>query len=280
MRSGRHLRKYRVKKRRLAAVISMIVAVAVALILIFAVFPNFQKETKNEEQMPAAQKSAAATSAVSSAAPTQTVPPTTAPTEPQPAPSQDTQTQSTKQTFENTAFVGNSCLDDLYTYGLIPEADFFFRLGLTVDQVFEKTTATGTVPVIDELNGKTYDDVFLMFGENELGWSFPDVFIEDYGKVIDAVKEKVPSAKIIVQSIFPVSRAVNQRNQEGENNERIAQYNAMLAQLCADKGVVFADVGTPLADAEGFLPDDASSDGVHPNKDYCLVWVDTLKQYL
>ena len=99
-------------------------------------------------------------------------------------------------------------MEDLYTYGGAGNADFYYRVGLTVRTVFTKPTAKGSVPVIDELKGKSYGKVLLMFGENELGWSAGSAFVTDYGKVIDAVRQRQPDATIYVQSIFPVTKAV------------------------------------------------------------------------
>ena len=81
-----------------------------------------------------------------------------------------------------------------------------------------------------------------MFGENELGWAYADVFIEEYGKVIDKVREYQPQANIYVHSIFPVSASASQRNSFGVNNERIEEYNVLLRQMCQDKGVSYLDV--------------------------------------
>ena len=52
--------------------------------------------------------------------------------------------------FDNTAFVGNSVIDDLDTYNILPNSDFFARTGLTVTSVMTKSTVKGSVPVIDE----------------------------------------------------------------------------------------------------------------------------------
>ena len=41
----------------------------------------------------------------------------------------------------------------------------------------------------------------------------------------------------------------------------------------ADKGVVYLPVNTAVMDETGSLPVGASTDGVHPNIDYCRKWV-------
>lgn len=182
--------------------------------------------------------------------------------------------------FDNTAFVGNSVIDDLDTYNIVPNADFFARTGLTVTSVMTKSTVKGDVPVIDELKGKSYDKVFLMFGLNELGWEYPGVFQEDYGKLIDEVRSRLPDTDIYIQSLLPVSAEASQKNQNNVNNSRIREYNDLLEDLAREKGVTYLDVASVLQDSEGNLPKEASADGIHPNIAYCRRWVDYIRDSL
>lgn len=119
-----------------------------------------------------------------------------------------------------------------------------------------------------------------MFGLNELGWDYPSVFKEDYGKVIDAVRQRQPNAKIYIQSLLPVSAAASQKNTNNVNNPRIREYNALLKELAQEKKVVYLDVASALQDAQGNLPDEASADGIHPNIAYCHRWVDYIRDSL
>ena len=112
-----------------------------------------------------------------------------------------------------------------------------------------------------------------MFGLNELGWEYPSIFQEDYGKVIDEVRARLPDAEIYVQSLLPVSAEASQKNQNNVNNDRIREYNQLLQELAVEKGVIYLDVASALQDSEGNLPAEASADGIHPNMDYCQRWV-------
>lgn len=202
--------------------------------------------------------------------------------EPEPS-SQDTSSSSSStdySVFDNTVFVGNSVIDDLNTYNIVPNADFFARTGLTVTSVMTKSTVKGDVPVIDELNGKSYDKVFLMFGLNELGWEYPSVFQEDYGKLIDEVRSRLPDADIYIQSLLPVSAEASQKNRNNVNNPRIREYNELLKELAQEKGVTYLDVASALQDSQGNLPEEASADGIHPNITYCQRWVDYIRDSL
>jgi hypothetical protein len=182
--------------------------------------------------------------------------------------------------FENTVFLGNSCIESLYTYGLALDADFFYRVGLTVRSVFTKPTVTGDIPVMDELNSREYGAIFLMFGQNELGWEYTDIFIDDYAVAVDAVKERQPGALVYIMSIPPVSENVSRKNTNGVNKQRIDEYNARLAQLAGSKNVRFLDTSPALTDANGFLPETASSDGIHLNKTYSEIWMRAIEEQM
>ena len=80
--------------------------------------------------------------------------------------------------FDSTVFIGNSRFISFKNYGLAKNV--YAVVGLNVDTVFTKTVAGSTVTVIDELNGKDFEKVVLMFGDNECGWSSYDSFVVKY----------------------------------------------------------------------------------------------------
>ena len=170
-------------------------------------------------------------------------------------------------------------LEDLNMYGIIDNADFYAKTGLTVSSVFEEKTVDGSAPIMDEVVAGNYDKVFLMFGLNELGWSYSDVFVEDYGKVIDTLLKANPNMEIYVQSIFPVSKTRSDKNLYGVTNERVVEYNSKLKKLAEDKGVHYVDVYSSMVTEDGTLAESASPDGVHPNMEYCKTWVQYLRDH-
>lgn len=185
----------------------------------------------------------------------------------------------TEADLSNAAILGNSYVDGFVTYNVLPDTDCFYRIGLTVRTVFTKTMLGSEIPVIDELaNGKTYDRIFLMFGENELGWPNTQAFYDGYGEVIDAVRERQPEAVIFIQSILPVSAEVSAENIDCTNNEQIVKFNGMLQNLAEEKDAVYLDVASVMADENGCLPDDAATDGIHPGIEYYKKWAEYLKE--
>jgi len=133
---------------------------------------------------------------------------------------------------------------------------------------------------MDELNGKDFDKVFLLFGENELGWQSTDIFLDDYAEVINGVRERVPGAQIYLLSIMPVTAAAHARNQYMVNNDRIREFNELIRQLAEDKSVIYIDLFSALVNEAGCLPDDLSADGIHPNASACKIWAETMIRQL
>ena len=176
--------------------------------------------------------------------------------------------------YSDAAFIGDSRTEALKTYGLLKGADYYTYKGLKVDTVFTEPCIDvdgSKMTVMDAIGRKQYKRIYIMLGVNELGWVSTDIFIDDYGKIIDKLKETQPGATIYVQSILPVS-AKKSEIDEIYNNPRINEFNGLIQAMAEEKGVTYLPVNTAVIDETGALPAGASTDGVHPNIDYCRKW--------
>lgn len=179
--------------------------------------------------------------------------------------------------YASSAFIGNSFVEGMIIYDLIDGTDYFTKIGLTVNDALTKCMDNSPYTVIEEINrGKRYNSLFMMFGENELGWVNPETFITQYGVIIDKAKQYQPQSKIYLLAITPVTKKVSEKNVDNTTNERIAEYNELIKKLAEDKGVVYADIHSAVKDADGVLPEGAASDGVHFGEEYykkCLLYI-------
>lgn len=176
--------------------------------------------------------------------------------------------------FDSTVFIGNSRFISFKNYGLAKNV--YAVVGLNVDTVFTKTVAGSTVTVIDELNGKDFEKVVLMFGDNECGWSSYDSFVVKYSKVIAAVRERLPEAEIYLHAVLPVSVNASATNEFGCNNTNINALNTRIEQLAAKEGIHFIAQPEVLKAEDGTLIPEAASDGIHLNKKYAKTWIISL----
>lgn len=179
--------------------------------------------------------------------------------------------------FSSSAFVGNSFIEGISIYNLVNGANYFSKVGLNVNDAMTQTVQNGTVPVIDELkNDKKYSKIFMMFGENELGWVSSDSFAEQYGLLIEKAREYQPQAKIYLLAITPVTKKISEENHDNTNNESIMLYNDIIKQLAENNNAVYADIYSAVVDKDGNLPEGAAGDGIHFGKEYyikCLIYI-------
>ena len=103
-------------------------------------------------------------------------------------------------------------------------------------------------------------------------------FIKKYGEIIDSIKKINPNAIIYVESILPVSEEVS-LNHDYIKKSKINEYNDLLKEMAKEKGVYYLDISSSVANEQGYLPDDAATDGIHLNKNYCDKWLQYLKTH-
>ena len=191
------------------------------------------------------------------------------------------QTETPRTSYEDTALVGNSHVSSFFTYNALPGAACYYRVGLNVNSVFEQPMTQGDdteTPVIELLKNKDFSHIIFFFGENELGWSNREAFIEEYTEVIETARSYCPDAVIYLSAIPPVSAEVSAQNENNTNNTSIQACNEEIKQIAADNDAVYVDAFSALAGEDGSLPNDAAADGIHPAEEYTQKWAELLKQ--
>ncbi len=181
--------------------------------------------------------------------------------------------------FADAVFVGNSLTVGLQMNSDKPQATFYATTGLNVSTIATDTSILldngGYGTVYDALGQKSFSRVYVMFGINELGWPYPDVFQKEYETALNKIKELQPGAVVYVQSILPVS-SLAQQNNIVFTNENVDKMNGYVKAAAENTGCVYLDVNSQFKDANGELPIDAATDGIHLKKDYCLKWINYL----
>lgn len=181
--------------------------------------------------------------------------------------------------FADAAFIGDSRTVGLQMNTDKPKASFYASIGLNISTALTDSAITldngnnGTV--MDAMKEKQFGRIYIMFGINELGWPYPDVFEEKYEKLINQIKKVQPNAKIYVQSILPVSYLAANTNAVF-TNENINDFNKYVKQAAENTDSIYLDVGSHFKDENGSLPVEASTDGIHLIREYCLEWMDYL----
>lgn len=247
----------------------LLAAAALALILLYLSRSFSQK--LNQDSLPSPAPTQTQTPATPSPSPT----PTPAPTSPQAVP----ESPRVEETYlDDAVFIGDSRTEGLLLYTGLTNATGYTYKGLMVDTVFTKPVINQNgqmVTVIDALRSTQFSKVYIMLGINELGWAYPNLFIEKYKQIIDTIREINPNAIIYVQEILPVSQKVSDTHSY-ITNEKISQFNELLMAMTQEKNVYYLQVSQAVADSQGCLPEEAASDGIHLTPTYCRKWLDYL----
>ena len=165
--------------------------------------------------------------------------------------------------FSNTLFIGNSITEGFKEFSGLDTPTYYEGRGMTVESIHRMKIVNadnspnmegkGEKTVMDALKDRQFDQIYLLFGANELGWIYPDMFIEQYSQLIDDIKALQPNAKICVQSILPVS-AERSETDEVYNNTKIENLNNMIINMSAEKGIPYLNAAEAFKDDTGALP--------------------------
>lgn len=184
--------------------------------------------------------------------------------------------------YDNVLIAGDSRIEGFRLYSGVGNADYFCTKSLTVKKLLDGSTISingQNRSFYDMLGNKQYNKIIVGVGLNELGWLNSDIFLEDYGKLIDDIRASQPEAEIYLHAVLPVSKEKNDR-ETTFTNLRIAQQNESLIKLADSKGARFVNPSAVMVDQGGFLIPDASRDGVHLSAQYCKIWAHQLAKLL
>ena len=182
--------------------------------------------------------------------------------------------------FDDALFIGDSRTEGFMMYSGVDNATYYAYKGLSVRTAFTKNVIRakdGSMTTVENaLKQQSFGKVYIMLGINELGWPNTDVFIEEYSKLIDTVKATSPNAIIYIQLIMPVSE--KKAGDAVYNNDNINRFNTLIKSMVKSKEVYYVDPGEAVS-ADGWLVSEATTDGIHLNKDYCIKWRDYLMSH-
>lgn len=196
-------------------------------------------------------------------------------------PTKESETTNNKVKFDETiAFIGNSRTQGFIMYNGLTKVQDYTYIGLMVDTAmtkeFVKTGNGEKITLLQDMKNKNIKKVYIMLGINELGWSYPSVFKLKYEELIDEIRKVKPDCDIYVQSIIPVTKSKD-KTDKIYNNTNVRKFNKLIKEVANEKNVKYLDVQSVLTDNEGYLPEDASTDGIHIGKKYCEKWLNYLK---
>lgn len=111
--------------------------------------------------------------------------------------------------------------------------------------------------------------MYILIGSNDIG-SDPQraVFIENWGIIVDRIKEKSPEVEIVIISNIPQSAPTEYEAKQSHfitYNDRIREYNDKLEQFAGENGCMYLDLHYYIQDHCNRMPTAYHLDGFHPN---------------
>ena len=184
-------------------------------------------------------------------------------------------------TFDSSvAFIGDSRTQGLIMYNGLKNVQDYSYIGLMVDTAitkkFVQTSNGEKITLLQDMKNKDVKTVYIMLGVNELGWSYPEVFKVKYKELIEEIRKVKPNCKIYIQSIIPMTKSKSDSDKI-YNNENVAKFNKLIQEVANEENVTYLDVKSALINSQGYLPEDASTDGIHLDPNYCKKWLNYLK---
>ena len=176
--------------------------------------------------------------------------------------------------FKNSLFIGDSRTVGLFEYGKISGADFFASTGMSVYNIHNQKIAirnVGKVTLLELLNNKKYDKIYVMLGINEAGYNVNQT-IGKYKSLIDYISEKAPDSKIIIQANLHVTNERSKKDKYGINNQNINSINNGIKNFADNKTIFYINPNPLFDDGTGSLDNNKTGDSAHLYAKYYAQW--------
>lgn len=171
-----------------------------------------------------------------------------------------------KEYFKEDLFIGDSITEELKYYKFLYDNNVFSKIGLNTD------TLRKLIP--DEDFGIEPKNIYLMMGLNDSVFvKTEEKFKERYLAMLDALEAKFPDAKIYLQAIFPVSKALDEKEDARVNNTKINSFNEVIKTIASERGLDYLDFSYLLKENEDFF----EPDGMHLKSKFHKVWLNEVK---
>lgn len=171
-----------------------------------------------------------------------------------------------KEYFKEDFFIGDSITEELKYYKFLYDNNVFSKIGLNTD------TLRKLIP--DENFGIEPKNIYLMMGLNDSVFvKTEEKFKERYLAMLDALQAKFPNAKIYLQAIFPVSKALDEKEDARVNNTKINSFNEVIKTIASERGLDYLDFSYLLKENEDYF----EPDGMHLKSKFHKVWLNEVK---
>ena len=151
------------------------------------------------------------------------------------------------------------------------------NLGLNGDSILDMMNRVYMIGTVKP------EKIFLMAGVNSLkNQKMIEKYYYQYISLVNDIREAVPSARLFVISVLPVSASHDNAlfcNIRGLNNSFIVSFNEMIRQYADENNLTYINL-YPYYELKGALDPEYSVDGVHITNESYRFWIDAIKEYI
>lgn len=173
--------------------------------------------------------------------------------------------------FDNSIFIGDSIASGISYYRYLDGSRVIADTNLTVPKALDR---------VGEIASANPDKVYIMLGLNDLNYNSKtvDSIAKDFDDFIGQIKQSVPSAKIYVVSVTPITKACESRTNIYITMSNIEALNNKLKESAAKQGTYFVDINTALQDSSGYLNSDVTGNGYNMKSEYYGFMLNTIAE--
>ena len=178
--------------------------------------------------------------------------------------------------FDKSCMIGNSLVEGFFMWSGMTNLRYMYHTGATVNDAIGKLDLA---PLTLNAPGY-YDNIYLMFGLNEIGTDV-NSFVQGYKKLVDYIRQYQPTSNIVIISVTPIMKQVDEDPNEVQSMDRIRTFNAALQEFCADQNCWYLDIYHMLLGKDGYLSKDYAyiGDGKHFEKSGYVAWANYMKTH-
>ena len=168
--------------------------------------------------------------------------------------------------FDGSAFIGHSLIEGFEMFSDIDSnIHYFSTTGLSAAGVtgYSQFTLpngdTGTLKA--GLNQKQFSKIYVMLGVNEISTS-KESFKKNMSSLVELIRANQPEGiPIYILELTPTTKAKSDATVFSLAN--VQKLNEALAELCQKQECYLVDLCACFAGADGYLPSEQSTDGIH-----------------
>lgn len=163
-----------------------------------------------------------------------------------------------------TVFIGDS-LTELFDLSVFHDSTIINR-GICGDFSY------GVLQRVDEIARHNPSKIFIEIGINDIREEVPlSKTISNYESIVNYLRQKLPDAKIFIQSDLPTSDQCV--------NDRVLELNRLLIELSRNYKVEYIDLHSHFVREQSINPA-LTTDGVHLNESGYQIWYDVIRKHV